>query len=239
MITHRSTKRFKCESCSKAFNLLHHYKNHQLSHTKQLQYICAECGRKFATKDRLGLHLKIHTGQRPFKCTHCPKSFITNSTLQTHQRVHNKDQMYMCALCGLMFSAVANLNVHMKKVHSPTTTKTNETNDSTTTVCAVCQQECDSITDLMEHMRSHTCQYACEQCSKSFFLERTLKAHEKTHLTGDDRTNVCTICGAAFNRSEHLKNHTMRRHTHVKPFKCNICAKGFIQSGDLNIHMRR
>lgn len=87
--------------------------------------------------------------------------------------------------------------------------------------------------------QTHSNQFICPTCNKSFLQETTLKNHLKTHTI---RNFTCEICNESFNRSDHLKNHIARKHpTHSDneyQHQCYICSKKFLQAGELNIHMR-
>jgi len=51
----------------------------------------------------------------------------------------------------------------------------------------------------------------------------------------DERPYPCDICGKAFRRQDHLRDHRYI-HSKEKPFKCSECGKGFCQSRTLAVH---
>ena len=75
----------------------------------------------------------------------------------------------------------------------------------------------------------------CNQCDFSSIKSINLKRHKRIHH-GEVR-NKCRLCD--FSSNTNLKDHTMRKHTGEKPFKCYQCNYSCVTSGHLKSHMSR
>lgn len=76
-------------------------------------------------------------------------------------------------------------------------------------------------------------EYKCNECSKSFKKQSSLKRHAFEH-TGH-RPHKCETCNKAFKHKHHLIEHR-RLHTNEKPFECPQCHKCFSHSGSYSQH---
>lgn len=88
--------------------------------------------------------------------------------------------------------------------------------DSWETTCLECQLVFDTAGDYSVHVKTHSCNFVCELCKLRFKTEAKLQVHmDKLHKEGEDRPFVCPEenCGARFKRSEHLRGHTLYKHS--------------------------
>jgi KRAB domain-containing zinc finger protein len=52
-----------------------------------------------------------------------------------------------------------------------------------------------------------------------------------------DKPYKCDVCGKGFSLNSSLQTH-IRTHTGDKLYKCDICGKGFCSNGNLQTHIR-
>lgn len=76
------------------------------------------------------------------------------------------------------------------------------------------------------------CDYCGIQCKNQWELRRHL-----TKVHPDLRKFMCTYCGKAFKKSNHLKEH-QTSHTGEKKYSCPICEKRFPRVASQKRHMR-
>lgn len=69
-VSSEPAKKYKCtyENCTKSFNMLSTFRDHQRTHDQTKPYICSICGRGFSQNTNLKQHLRRHNAIKPFKC---------------------------------------------------------------------------------------------------------------------------------------------------------------------------
>ncbi len=82
---------------------------------------------------------------------------------------------------------------------------------------------------LREHNEAVHGVFTCNVCFRTFTSRSNLDRHARLH-TGQ-KPYVCSKCGKAFSRKDHLTNHAAKH-----AFKCGKCLKRFVDRESLNSH---
>ena len=107
--------------CNLGFPSLANLTSHvEAMHIHLWPFRCDVCSKRFQLKDQLSNHRKIvHEKLRPHKCEICQKGFICKRDLTSHtESVHLKLRKYECEFCKKSFSCRGNLVKHTKLLHN-------------------------------------------------------------------------------------------------------------------------
>lgn len=87
-----------------------------------------------------------------------------------------------------------------------------------------------------EYMRTHVkpVVFQCGVCNKRFDEAWYLSTHVNAHMGIKD--HECVECLERFSSRAQLTYHTRSVHTGERPFRCEVCDKGYITKSDLNRH---
>ncbi|XP_049883314.1 zinc finger protein 502-like isoform X2 [Pectinophora gossypiella] len=92
---HNITHMFKCNICSKEYNIKHYLATHMRQTHGNKNKKCLECGMAFITNHGLKKHMSKHTGVKPHKCGVCGKGYARSYTLREHMRAHEGDRRFL------------------------------------------------------------------------------------------------------------------------------------------------
>ena len=222
--------------------LLKHLKIIHKKYNEPEFYQCANCEKKFKTELYLNNHMKfIHDTavNLSCKCKICEKPFKSKRHLQSHNsRMHTirsaeDEKRYQCSTCKNKFKNSDILNKHIEAVHEDKKWR-----------CDICYKPFSRKSHLELHVKrihEKIKDYKCDSCEKSYASNHELNKHIKTlHLQLEmPKYQKCELCNKTMQEST-LKKHVKQFHGTKKIlFSCDICQKGFINLGKINLHMKK
>ena len=264
---HGSVNNIPCPYCDKMSNsnnfnnhifYVHKEKRH-LHPEIEPKVNCDECGEKFLARNQLNNHMKhMHTGsatcevcskvcpnerslemhvygahrtEKKCICEFCNQAFNNNSTLKIHkQHVHlgGRKFKFKCTLCMAgKYQTEEKLQQHMLDCHSGIEYK-----------CDLCPVTCHTKQLRDDHWnRAHgEKNFKCEHCDMRFYAKGLMRLHmSNIHLK--DKKKTCPICGEVFGTDHNTYVAHMNRHNNIRPYPCEVCAKGFLTPKALKTHM--
>lgn len=224
-------------------------------HLNLKPHACSICGKKFATASLKSAHEKTHgrnsdlqqylvteSDKVYYQCPNCNGAkFEKSDQLKNHMMKNcycpskKRAYSYSCKFClDIKFNTKILAAKHYQEVH-------NFQIKNIKKFCFICNDEFD---DYINHIRQHTCLYACKYCSTKFLTEAKCKAHEEKHENEEiERPYGCMEeeCGASFKSHHHLKSHTLAMHRSggiERKFTCELCGDKFLSKALLNAHLR-
>ena len=227
-------RNYECPLCqtslgcnSEAFET--HIKLHQTSTSNVCQY----CFQEFNDKNEVENHLEKNHEDKLYKCPY--DEFITenHSSLLLHFEIENHKSCNNDALQNLKAKELENksygqdkgleLGKHLNKrseiesFDQVTEIQQNETEQGDTKTCKKLNDN-----NIFSASYKSSELKTCEICFMELGGERSLKSHQKTHLTGFPLE--CSQCLMGFEDKDKLKKH---RKQHQNFFECLSCSEEF------------
>jgi uncharacterized Zn-finger protein len=179
-------------------------------------------------------------GRPRYCCPKCPQTFEFSFILKKHidgncQAYEKKRKYrYPCSVCGRQFITKIIAAKHMKEAHDLKI-------DNIEKWCFECSNE---FEDYVNHIRIHSCNFACRYCGAKFLTEEKAMNHQidkHSNETENDRRFKCVeeFCGLSFKSLNHLRSHQQSIHGPIKKeYQCDSCTKQFSHKSLLNAHAR-
>lgn len=233
------------------------------------KFACHICGKEYNTRQYVKQHVRcVHKkeNQEGHLVTINNKTQLTQVTTNGQQVTPRGQETqhiqfikpYICHAdgCGMKFQTSATLQKHQRNVHgmihgiSSTSSSHVTSNHSTTTIIANQHSTSNSnpgtgTTTVVTHTGGNSQNHnpeddinkvECDMCGK-LVRETSLAAHKKRHELAEKRPFKCEICGKGFMRTVTLRDH-MNTHNGVKPHKCRVCGRGWASRPNMLKHVR-
>ena len=202
------------------------------------------CDKVFSNTTSLRYHqLKNHG--KAIWCHICSKDFTDFKEFIEHRRKEQdkpgQPALVKCGQCQKKYSK-KHLKRHLREVHEVKTPPTKEPAKKYHS-CHHCGKQYKRKEVMQRHVvETHSAtkqnRRKCEQCEKSFTLERNLKLHvEVEHAHSPFFTTFnCLQCGKSFRRKANLKRHQLEKHKEGNVHSCPSCGKSFARKSNQERH---
>ncbi|XP_015585423.1 zinc finger protein 2-like [Cephus cinctus] len=201
-------------------------------------YHCEFCNSHFVDPDNLKTHQNQHVVERPYSCNLCNTIYKSFAEAVLHWKEHPRTfkvvTVFLCDLCSKDMKELSLLYKHKQKRHHYVPRKSDSGN--MIFICELCGSTFEKSEEIQEHGRDQCSKFPCDICGSLLPTANSLNAHKRRH--SGLRPYVCNICGKSYTQSSHMWTHK-RFHMGVKPYACQYCDQRFTIKPDLADHTRK
>ncbi|XP_032687313.1 zinc finger protein 2-like [Odontomachus brunneus] len=201
-------------------------------------YHCEFCNSHFIDVANLRTHQSRHVVERPYTCNACNTTYKSFAEAILHWKEHPRLLkvlvVFLCDVCNKDMKELSLLYKHKRKRHDYTSRLSES--DGAKFVCELCGNVFDSSEEMRDHGRDQCSKFPCDICGSLLPTANSLNAHKRRH--NGLRPYVCNICGKSYTQSSHMWTHK-RFHMGVKPYACQYCDQRFTIKPDLADHTRK
>ncbi|XP_046628393.1 zinc finger protein 678-like [Neodiprion virginianus] len=206
--------------------------------TASKMYHCEFCNSFFSDLDNLKTHQNLHSVEKPYSCNQCMTVYKSYAEAvlhwKEHPRIFKVSIAFSCDICSKDMKELSLLYKHKQKRHHYIPRRS-ESGDLKF-ICELCGSVFDKMTEVQEHGREQCSKFPCDICGSLLPTANSLNAHKRRH--SGLRPYVCNICGKSYTQSSHMWTHK-RFHMGVKPYACEYCDQRFTIKPDLADHTRK
>lgn len=179
----RTLEDHTCSTCGFTTRSLAWLKIHTTSKHENSDFTCDLCDFTCSMKFQIKLHIESnHSPKDTYKCDKCNYECNREYYMKKHMKdkhdaskKSNNEESLICFKCGKVFKSASSLKSHIR-IH--------DLELSGDLICKVCNAQYPSEHALYIHtLKIHTDQepqFFCTHCTKTFYLEKSLKNHVKS-----------------------------------------------------------
>lgn len=213
------------------------YQHCKKEHPKIPLYTCQICENdpetpktyNFYTLKKFNIHkIGFHEGGFPCKDLNCSERFKSPEAVCLHYNKEHKGIKYPCKFQGCKHVAKEKGHLKTHYLHSHSDEKPFKCN------VEKCNESFKSKSNLKNHVNAkhiRNYEYVCEECGQKFKNCSVLCVHRLTHLSYEERSNVCNIndCNQRFSRNADLKRHQdTLKHSDYGDLICDYCMQNSV-----------